>query len=438
MKKTMLFLAGILWAALALAQYTVRGGTGSPLQAEDNKPSRIQVYLLNGLANAEISFQTQQAEPHQWYKYNTRYSEAIPLACRQEGNTSTVREIEDGWGYFVESPSQPTPSFVWIIDYSRHRPTIASLEVQEEDDKCNFLKLIARVDADPLDYRTYSGAVVSLLRTFHLTYNNLEWNNANHTFNHREENVSLRGAVSEIILDAPLANTAFTLAGDDYSQRFGIAQQITTAEYQAIAVEAHAEMIATTATGETEEAEEAGAQKGYSAPVEIRFQAWANEPVAALYIWTVLKTNPKTGERSPIVRYTERSMTYLFRESGDYTVQLEVIDATSNCSNTTQLFTITIGDSDLKLPNAFSPGASPGINDEYKVAYKSLIRFQASIYNRWGQLLYHWTDPAKGWDGKVNGQYVPTGVYFITVEAQGADGKTYRQTKDINILRTKE
>ena len=440
MKKTILSIIALLLIAPAFAQYTVKGGTGDPLPAEDNISDRIRVYLLNGLTGAEIAFQTEQEETHQWYKYNTRYSEAVPIASQQSGNRSTINDIDDGWAYFVESPSYPTPSFVWIIDYSRYQPVFTALDIQEEEeDRCEVLKLIVGMEAEQMTYHTYSGFPRSLVRTYHLLYDHLEWNEEALSFIPKRENILQTGILSEIIIDpAPLTNTSFTLIGDDFAEYFGMEQRITTPEYAAIAVEAHAQMIAATATGEIEEIKEAGAQTTYSAPVDVRFQAQANEPVAASYVWNILKTDPETKEQTSILRYADRSVSYTFRESGAYTAQLEVVDANLICFDDSQRFEIFIGESDLRLPNAFSPGSSPGVNDEYRVSYKSLVSFKASIYNRWSNLLYHWEDPAQGWDGKVNGRYVPTGVYFIVVEAKGADGKVYRQSKDINILRVKE
>ena len=437
MKKTILLIIGLFLMMDAFAQYTVKGGIGEPLLVEDNQQSLIKVYLLNGLSGAEIAFQTENEETHQWYKYNTRYSEAIPITSQQSGNRSTMNDISDGWAYFVETPSHPIPSYVWIIDYSRYQPVFSSLDIQEEEDKCELLKLIVRMEAEPLIYHTYIGVPVSLYRTYHLLYDNLEWNEESLSFIPKQENRLERGILSEIIVDAPLKNTVFTLTGDDFSEHFGMEQRITSSEYAAIALESHAQMIAVTADGEIEESE-AGAQTAYSAPVDVRFQAYANEPVAALYVWNILKADPETGEQTSILRYTDSSVSYTFRESGSYTARLEVVDARSECFDDSQRFTIFIGESILRLPNAFSPGSSPGINDEYKVSHKSLVSFKASIYNRQGNLLYHWEDPTQGWDGKVGGYYVSTGVYFIVVEAKGADGKVYRMSKDINVLRTKE
>jgi hypothetical protein len=52
-------------------------------------------------------------------------------------------------------------------------------------------------------------------------------------------------------------------------------------------------------------------------------------------------------------------------------------------------------------------------------------------------LLYRWTDPSKGWDGRVAGKYVSTGVYFYVIEYKGTDGKNQVRSGDINVLRSK-
>jgi len=67
--------------------------------------------------------------------------------------------------------------------------------------------------------------------------------------------------------------------------------------------------------------------------------------------------------------------------------------------------------------------------------YQSLVEFHAYIFNRWGQKLFEWTDPSKGWDGTHNGNPVKEGVYFVLVRAKGADGREYNIRKDVNLLR---
>ena len=67
--------------------------------------------------------------------------------------------------------------------------------------------------------------------------------------------------------------------------------------------------------------------------------------------------------------------------------------------------------------------------------YRNIEEFHAYIYNRWGQKLYEWTDPATGWDGTYRGKPVKEGVYFCLVKAKGADGVVYNIKRDVNLLR---
>ena len=77
-----------------------------------------------------------------------------------------------------------------------------------------------------------------------------------------------------------------------------------------------------------------------------------------------------------------------------------------------------------------------GYNDIYKVkeGYQSIVSFKAVIFNRWGQKLYVWDTLDGGWDGKFHGKTVKDGVYFVVVNARGADGKEYKIRKDVNVL----
>jgi gliding motility-associated-like protein len=174
--------------------------------------------------------------------------------------------------------------------------------------------------------------------------------------------------------------------------------------------------------------------RGLSAPIDIHFEAIANEPVTVFYKWTI--AYKKDGKTETVLSFTSRIMDYTFRDEGIFTVILEVGDRTGKCNKTDSVL-IEIGEPYLSVPNAFSPGTSLGVNDEFKVAYKSLVSFKGWIFNRWGAEMFYWTDPAKGWDGKKNGKYVPPGVYFYVIEAKGSNGKNHLEKGHINIIRPK-
>lgn len=197
-----------------------------------------------------------------------------------------------------------------------------------------------------------------------------------------------------------------------------------------------------TAVFKTPEGDETAESYSGSAPLEAHFYANPenNEGWTAYYEWRF------TGESSPtpyLIRY-EQDTDYTFTKAGTTRI---VCYATftkgSNSINYTEEYwadmnpiTVSISESRLDMPNAFSPNGD-GINDIYKAkeGYKSLVEFKATIYNRWGQKLYEWTDPAGGWDGKFNGKDVAQGVYFVRVTAKGADGIKYNFKKDVNLLR---
>ena len=144
---------------------------------------------------------------------------------------------------------------------------------------------------------------------------------------------------------------------------------------------------------------------------------------------------------SSVTRYGETAE-FDFLESGITTVTFylmqndEVIDADS--------MTVTISESHLEMPNAFSPNddgnndvycAKGALNPEAEGRYKSIVEFHAYIFNRWGQKLYEWTDIEGGWDGTYNGSPVKDGVYFVVVKARGADGIEYNIRRDVNLIR---
>ena len=139
-------------------------------------------------------------------------------------------------------------------------------------------------------------------------------------------------------------------------------------------------------------------------------------------------------EKDFMVRYEENT-DYTFNKAGSTYVTLYFrLDSALDPVTTT--IKVTVSESKLVMPNAFSPNGDQW-NEEYKpLEYQSLVEFHAYIFNRWGQKLYDWTDPAKGWDGTYNGKPVKEGVYFVLVKARGADGIVYNIRKDVNLLRS--
>jgi gliding motility-associated-like protein len=86
------------------------------------------------------------------------------------------------------------------------------------------------------------------------------------------------------------------------------------------------------------------------------------------------------------------------------------------------------------VPNAFSPNGD-NINDFLYVYGNCIISLDFKIYDRWGNQVFETNDPAKGWDGKYNGQPLNSGVYDYTIIAIQSNGITTDQKGSITLVR---
>ncbi len=169
------------------------------------------------------------------------------------------------------------------------------------------------------------------------------------------------------------------------------------------------------------------------APLYVQFTSNpSNLDPAATIEWHITNTSADIN----VTRYEENT-TYTFTAAGKNQITLNVVLDGEIIE--TKSINITISDSHLEMPNAFSPNGD-GINDYFqaKTNSKSIIEFHAYIFNRHGQKLYDWTDwqnERSGWDGTHHGHPVKDGVYFVYVKALGADGTEYNIRRDVNLLR---
>lgn len=413
------------------AQYTVTGGAeGSPMMAVENTSEKLQVYVVYGTAGVRLSY-TSSSTSHQWYRYKTRQLEAEKISSVQNGTTSTVDQVEDGYGYFVLEDGQ-LPHFVWIIDYSRYQFSLPDIRVSDNSDPCASLLLTSSLTEIPkMSYNLpSSGIPVELKRSYEITYNTMEYSEEEGRFDPKEATVTLTGNLFQESFEAPMCDTDICLSGDQFASHFGKEVSLCTDYFEASRVEAHIDTLLVEQTGLNVNT----TNEGLCAPVEAQFMAVANTPVAAIFNWKIYRKDD--AEQTAVAQFSGEELAYTFNEAGEFVVSLEVSDRTATCSWAEEL-ELKIAESYLMVPNAFSPGTSPGVNDEFRVAYKSLTRFKGWIFNRWGVEMFRWTDPSQGWDGKKGGKYVAPGVYFYVIEAEGSDGIKYKKKGAVNILRPK-
>lgn len=71
---------------------------------------------------------------------------------------------------------------------------------------------------------------------------------------------------------------------------------------------------------------------------------------------------------------------------------------------------------DIYLPNCITPTFMDGMNDVFCMTTTKIIdEFEIFIYNRWGEIVYHSTDPHFSWDGTVNGKIANNNVFTYKI-----------------------
>ena len=152
------------------------------------------------------------------------------------------------------------------------------------------------------------------------------------------------------------------------------------------------------------------------------------------YEWRFTHENETTPY---LIRY-EQETSLTFTDYGTHKIGYYALftQGTDSIVYTADSISCSVSQSKLEMPNAFSPNGD-NVNDIYKAkdGYQSIIDFHATIFNRWGQKIYEWSNPAEGWDGTFHGTPVKEGVYYVLVKATGSDGKKYVIKRDVNLLR---
>lgn len=85
----------------------------------------------------------------------------------------------------------------------------------------------------------------------------------------------------------------------------------------------------------------------------------------------------------------------------------------NSCVDSTYRFIWVEGQLFVHIPNTFTPNGD-GKNETFKPVMDLVDpeHYEFSILNRWGETIFKTYDPAEAWDGRVNGEGVPDGMYI--------------------------
>ncbi|MCB9188075.1 MAG: gliding motility-associated C-terminal domain-containing protein [Flavobacteriales bacterium] len=95
----------------------------------------------------------------------------------------------------------------------------------------------------------------------------------------------------------------------------------------------------------------------------------------------------------------------------NFTVQLIVTNA-NGCTDTADNIVVMNGVYSFYVPSGFTPNGD-GVNDEFFPKGEGLnpLEYEMFIFDRWGNKIFETTQTNATWDGKINGEPAPSGVY---------------------------
>lgn len=411
------------------------GGTRKVLSYDVEKSTGLdKVYVAFGTEGLSASFTADAGVRPVWYRFSNLgggYAEEIQ-GIVYNGNTSTLAAVEPDMGYIVEVGDRR--SCFWVVDYSDKQFSVASVSAAAQQE-CDATLLDVVGSGDPIHYFSVTGQQRVLSREIQVDYSTLEWNEEQKNYTQTDGKVIIESLHSPLtVRPAALCPTTFLVVGDRFLKAWGEEVSAESDMIEPHAVEAHTEAIQ-----EVKETENSNQMKndnpdalGGSAPASVSFMAYVSDAVIH-HEWQIASDE---NFEDVEYRFNEQDLDYTFTDEGTLFVRYVGSNSDGSCDVYGDVYTVSIGASDIKCPNAFSPN-DDGVNDEWKVSYRSLLDFKCWIFDRYGAQLFYTDNPETGWDGKRGGKVVPPGVYYYVIQATGADDKKYKLSGDINIIRFK-
>ena len=162
----------------------------------------------------------------------------------------------------------------------------------------------------------------------------------------------------------------------------------------------------------------------------------------AIYTWTF-------GDGAEQVLPVGDIVTHTYEGAGSLLVNLTIENALCTDSTQRTACIIEFQGGNVGVPTAFTPtfggdgtGAQAYADDDLRdndIFFPQLrgnpIAYSFTVYNRWGEQVFHTADPGVGWNGHFQGKLCKQDVYVWRVAAVFLDGTSVEQAGDVTLIR---
>lgn len=147
------------------------------------------------------------------------------------------------------------------------------------------------------------------------------------------------------------------------------------------------------------------------------------------------------GSDVPVVLTANVALPNYLWSTGDTTWQITVNDrglyrlqSNFRCGTVSDSIFVNECPPKIFFPNAFTPG-NDDKNDVFRAVVVNTQVDLMIIYNRWGQKIYESNDPFPEWDGTINNEKAPTGLYaYMVYYSDAVSGFEQKQKRGTVML----
>ncbi len=451
----------LTYVATTMASFSISGVKFTADSASEESGIDT-IMVVKSTEDAYLTYKSDEKFNFKWFSFDIDGNKS-ELKTEEEATDTTSVKLKDvaSSGYLLQFDDDNSES-VWVFRCKDFIPKMDTLIVHTSiEDQCDYAQLQIYPDEESAPAMVYKGlseedemSVMPQILT--LKYDSTYYTDKEFVTEEKEYELPAIDKLEDVIdhtIKAPLDTTRFVVFANQYARKLEEADSVKSELFKPLAVESHvfaSVRIREEATNENDKGDpEEPTEAKIGEPLQLKgsspvnFEALNYSSAAAYhYIWSLSKSK----EYSPLIlKSHDRDFRYTFTEQGTYYLKVEVSnDAVSEdyqegCTQVRE-FQIEVRESQLDVPNVFTPNGD-GVNDLFKVAYRSIIEFHGWVYNQWGGLVYQWVDPSQGWDGTINGKPAADGAYMYIIEATGSDydsdGKRVKYLKrgSVSIIR---
>lgn len=125
---------------------------------------------------------------------------------------------------------------------------------------------------------------------------------------------------------------------------------------------------------------------------------------------------------------------YSYKESGMYTVELQITNA-QGCVSIATAMVIIRPHWSFYIPNSFTPDGD-GVNDTFNGKGEGLHEYHLRIFDRWGEMIFETSSLSVHWDGRTHGyEIAQQDVYLYLVVLKDSKGSEHRYTGTVTLVK---